>query len=51
MTPDNRELLIRTAGIIDGLYCTASHEVKEALAIVSENVEYILTSEEERNKK
>lgn len=47
MQKEDRELLLRTAGIVDGLFMTAPEEMKDALEIISNNIDYVLTHESE----
>lgn len=47
MKRENQELLLRTLGIIDGLFYQAPKEIQDALECIGNNLEYILRKESE----
>lgn len=47
MKTEHREILIRTIGVIDGLFYQAPQEIQDALECIGNNLEYILKNESE----
>ena len=47
MTKESRDILLRTVGVIDGLFYQAPKEIQDALECVGNNLEYILKKESE----
>ena len=50
MKVENREILLRTIGVIDGLFYQAPKEIQDALECVGNNLEYILKKESEETE-
>lgn len=47
MKAENREMLLRTIGVIDGLFFQAPKDIQDALECIGNNLEYILKKESE----
>ena len=50
MKAESREVLLRTIGMIDGLFYQAPKEIQDALECVGNNLEYVLKTESEDTK-
>lgn len=47
MKKENREILIRTAGVVDALYFGATDGAKASLELIADNLDFVLNDESE----
>lgn len=47
MTKENRDILLRQIGVLDGLFYQAPQAIQDAIECITNNLEHVLKTEED----